>query len=627
MGCFDVSCGISSITIKSGDDALVLLLIPQTNYPQSITLLDKKVEIEPGLQQVFNEGPLGMYMPFCLPIRGKYNDYGSLEDIVQDETVKAVEKYFGMKIEQLFSIIHRGKYGTIFDEEVLSVYSDGLKVSAYSEGKITEAWLKEAGFTKNKEGQWIHKDTKSLRKWTGKEWVDLNIPRNHVVFKIPKNSSHYKDPVPHIISYKSKDMNEHGPVQEIWATNTKEFCERFYEASGVPSFGSDKGGIAIGIKKDFVEKAKLARKLSGMFIDGMFYDSLTKGMQTNEYAKENGGILDIYPNRFMMDKLGFKFVRCANKENIEVEVPLPEGTIGYKHEKLHFVYSHDLAPGMLFSNGLDTNFGCIEFYRKNKKDKWEEVKTWKGGNSKSYSNFSANNVAEFFKAETGNVLDLTELSKMTTTDITLLKIQDHLKRKGKNAELIKALRAKLDKFPKEDNSKEKMDIFHELWGIEDRSESREADGRLLGYFNFPLVYEFYTKSFAKPSDKFKETITKFKTFLGSLWGINRPLMPSAHFGQHGDYINQVAFGKIVLEVAKGKMLGGYGKEFSTKEDMFETIKLIYGDDYYEHPEKRKRKNDDDATETVYMHKGEEVAVWREYKDNMTYGYLITEKGF
>jgi hypothetical protein len=35
MGCFDVSCGISSITIKDGDPALLFLMVPYTEYSQN----------------------------------------------------------------------------------------------------------------------------------------------------------------------------------------------------------------------------------------------------------------------------------------------------------------------------------------------------------------------------------------------------------------------------------------------------------------------------------------------------------------------------------------------------------------------------------------------------------------
>lgn len=56
MGCFDVSCGISNITIKHGDEALLLLIAPRTEYPMSLTYeRDKNVEIDKGLFQVFNE--------------------------------------------------------------------------------------------------------------------------------------------------------------------------------------------------------------------------------------------------------------------------------------------------------------------------------------------------------------------------------------------------------------------------------------------------------------------------------------------------------------------------------------------------------------------------------------------
>ncbi len=60
MGCFDVSCGISGMTIKHGDDAVLLLIVPASSYTRSIHQQERDVKIEQGLQQVHSEGPFGL---------------------------------------------------------------------------------------------------------------------------------------------------------------------------------------------------------------------------------------------------------------------------------------------------------------------------------------------------------------------------------------------------------------------------------------------------------------------------------------------------------------------------------------------------------------------------------------
>jgi hypothetical protein len=85
MGCFDVGCFLSRMSIHHGDDCL---LVPVMANDDSDTF-----------------GTTAHYRPFCLPIRGKYNDYGRIEEIVHDRNTAAIEAYFRMGIDQFVEII------------------------------------------------------------------------------------------------------------------------------------------------------------------------------------------------------------------------------------------------------------------------------------------------------------------------------------------------------------------------------------------------------------------------------------------------------------------------------------------------------------------------------------------
>lgn len=77
MGSWSVYCGLSKITIKSGDECVLLPLKKNDAYRSYLP-----------------------YLPATLPIYGTYNDYGGLEDIVENDNTKLIEEYFGCTIDK-----------------------------------------------------------------------------------------------------------------------------------------------------------------------------------------------------------------------------------------------------------------------------------------------------------------------------------------------------------------------------------------------------------------------------------------------------------------------------------------------------------------------------------------------
>lgn len=601
MGCFDVSCGISSMTIKHGDPALLLLLIPQTDYPDSVDLIKGKVQIETGLSQVFNEGPQGLYMPFCLPIYGKYNDYGSLEELVEDETLKSITKYFNATFKQIVSVIHRGRYGTLHDDEMLEIYGTGLLKGNYSDKAVTEKWIIEAGFVE-KDGKFYHPEVSNIIKWKDGKIEKTEEPKAYVEFKVPFKGSNEKKIMPHIIYWEDDKWNE------TWQREQKGFCESFMEHSKPMGwFSSKEHGVVLGIKEEFVKKAVLLRKLSGMFIDGKFYKAFTGQVKTNSYYAENGAaIMNSYMNKYLMDLLGFTHEGFINDET---KSPFDPEDKESKY-KMAYLYSHKDAPGFKFS--VRSSRSMVTDMYKVDGTKLKEIKEGK------YHPFHPKGLAAMFEGKTGNKLDVSGLDNITAFDITLLKIQDLIKQRESNKLLQEDLRKQLDVFSKEDESPEKTKLLNKYFSLIDRSESRENGKEALGSFNFPLVYDFYEEAFANPTKKFKDTCSRFKNFMVSLWGINRLLMPSSHFGQHGEYINQIEFNNIISKVLKDKMLSGYGSEFTSRAELDNTLKLLYGKTKATVSGKKGKseiKFSDDSDK--------EVAVWN---DEEEYGYLITKKG-
>ena len=61
------------------------------------------------------------YKPVFLPIFGEYDDYGRIDDIVEDVNVKFIEKFFGESIESIIEKADNRQVGRGYTEKELSV--------------------------------------------------------------------------------------------------------------------------------------------------------------------------------------------------------------------------------------------------------------------------------------------------------------------------------------------------------------------------------------------------------------------------------------------------------------------------------------------------------------------------
>jgi hypothetical protein len=77
MGCWNETCGLTQLPIIAGDRAVLLFLVPR-NQPSD---------------GIFYH-PHDLYKIIGLPLRGKYNDYGCIEDIDDTPASQAVLEYF-----------------------------------------------------------------------------------------------------------------------------------------------------------------------------------------------------------------------------------------------------------------------------------------------------------------------------------------------------------------------------------------------------------------------------------------------------------------------------------------------------------------------------------------------------
>lgn len=100
MGCYNMVGFYSNLPIKANDDIVYFICASYGN------LYDYNV-LEPN----------DIIEPICLPIFGKYNEYGTIEDIVCDTNVQAIENTFNMPMHIITQTIENNSFITIDDSK------------------------------------------------------------------------------------------------------------------------------------------------------------------------------------------------------------------------------------------------------------------------------------------------------------------------------------------------------------------------------------------------------------------------------------------------------------------------------------------------------------------------------
>lgn len=90
MGCFNVACSVSNISISEGTECVYIPLV-ENRY---------RYKIGDGNHLLIY--PWCFYEPATLPIFGQYDSYGRLENIVRDYNVEVIEKFFEIEIDTIF---------------------------------------------------------------------------------------------------------------------------------------------------------------------------------------------------------------------------------------------------------------------------------------------------------------------------------------------------------------------------------------------------------------------------------------------------------------------------------------------------------------------------------------------
>lgn len=97
MGSFNLSCGISKLPIKRGDEVVFIAISSQKDYRDQ-----KNIKL-PNTQMLIHHNDLYDFALF--PIIGRYDDYGSIEDIKINSNTRFLEKKYNKSIDEIMSTI------------------------------------------------------------------------------------------------------------------------------------------------------------------------------------------------------------------------------------------------------------------------------------------------------------------------------------------------------------------------------------------------------------------------------------------------------------------------------------------------------------------------------------------
>ena len=99
MGCYNGTCMVTHLPILYGDRVVAVALRPHIYTVEGGRDYE---QILPDLGEGYCD-VCDAYVPFPIPVEGKYNDYGGIEEIVEGEATQALQELTGKTAQQFFA--------------------------------------------------------------------------------------------------------------------------------------------------------------------------------------------------------------------------------------------------------------------------------------------------------------------------------------------------------------------------------------------------------------------------------------------------------------------------------------------------------------------------------------------
>jgi len=151
---------------------------------------------------VSNDGPRLKFCPVWFPIHGTYDDYGGLEDIIEDENTRLLEKYYSLTIQEIVDVVTCNRKDDGYSDSLKAV-KDKRKKDEYNNPKYLDKYKELLSYS----GMWIHGDVykkiTELPHIDDYDKLDLGTPQllKHLGFK-------------HLRTHNEPDDNRYNQVYE-----------------------------------------------------------------------------------------------------------------------------------------------------------------------------------------------------------------------------------------------------------------------------------------------------------------------------------------------------------------------------------------------------------------------------
>jgi len=153
MGCFNVVCSISNLSIHHGTKVAFIPLL-RSDYSKYSFGKQVSHEIKAKTQLIHQNE---YFTPLTLPIFGEYNDYGSLENIEKNDHTKMIEQFFDISIEQFMEFLTERRNLMDFHTDFSKKYAVHGELVSSPEFEFDEFFLITLGFHKEEKGYQFRK--------------------------------------------------------------------------------------------------------------------------------------------------------------------------------------------------------------------------------------------------------------------------------------------------------------------------------------------------------------------------------------------------------------------------------------------------------------------------------------
>lgn len=557
MGSYNVSCGISGISIRCGMRTKLILLLPHRYNSIIHGQKPGMVVLEPTISHVSNEGAFAYYVPFCLPIEGEYDDYGSLKNIKKDTNVETLEKFFGITIDNILSIVS-------VDREIYDIYAgimepygiipELLQWNGNNKFKFSKENFIKLGFEIVEEkGNFITFTHKAIPQITIDPTPLPNGRLDAVLMKKLEKVKKENEKKPKeakfavVFNTKTKDIEVRGSKIEEKKFEAKEydqvkdFCEFFQNETSYekPDFFSSKkvSGYLLNIKDEDQNKVRLLKSMSGMFMHADIYDELVKFNRYGKSSECDGGSFfsgaSLSPDN--LEKLGFVF---SHKEE--------------KFDRYKWIYKFPGVENFVLCS--DKTWAHIS--KPGKEECVKESHTYDiQGLFRDWKKFT--------KVELKGEEEYKKLSKYEElySNIKKKAQSEHEFLNGGKEKIEEELK-KCQELPEDERQERVMTLLKSLTKMEMAEEDDDFgyDDRSTGLFHdWQYFKKLYFSFIFEERKDLKEDIMNFCHFYWSFYGNNKIFMPSTCGPQFGDYHVTLALAKKTMEIA-AEVLKGYGEE-------------------------------------------------------------------